>query len=334
MFRIFITRRIPDVGLNLLKKHKNFHVEMHHEKKDPYNAAPPIPRSVFLKRIRGIHAILPMLTETIDKEAFDAAGPQLKIVANNAVGFNNIDVTEAKKRGVVITNTPGVLNVSVAEHTVALMLALAKRIVEADGFTRAGKFKSWAPLLMLGTQLSGKTLGLVGSGRIGSMVANFAHHGLNMKILYTDVIRYPEIEKTVDAKKVSLATLCKQADVISFHVPLLPSTHHLIDTAQLNLMKKTALLINTARGPVISEQALLKALYNKKIAGAALDVYECEPLIDCDVTDHRALRKLPNVILTPHIASATHEARDEMAAIAARNIVAVLAGKKPLTPVV
>lgn len=333
MYRIFITRRIPDIGLQILKKHKNFRVEMHHEKKDPYNAAPPIPRSLFLKRIRGVHAILPMLTETIDKEVFDAAGPQLKIVANNAVGFNNIDITEAKKRGVIITNTPGVLNVSVAEHTIALMLALAKRIVEADGFTRSGKFKSWAPLLMLGTQLSGKTLGLVGSGRIGSMVARFAHDGLGMKVLYTDVVRYPEIEKTVGAKKVPLATLCKQADVVSLHVPLLPSTRHIIDMPQLNLMKKTALLINTARGPVVNETALLKALYNKKIAGAALDVYECEPLIDCDITDHMALRKLPNVILTPHIASATREARDEMAATAAKNIVAVLSGKKPLTQV-
>lgn len=333
MYRIFITRRIPDIGLQILKKHKNFRVEMHHEKKDPYNAAPPIPRSVFLKRIRGVDAILPMLTETIDKEAFNAAGPQLKIVANNAVGYNNIDVAEAKKRGVVITNTPGVLNVSVAEHTIALMLALAKRIVEADGFTRSGKFKSWAPLLMLGTQLYGKTLGLVGSGRIGSMVARFAHDGLGMKILYTDVVRYPEIEKAVGAKKVPLATLCKQADAISLHVPLLPSTRHLISMPQFNLMKKTAFLINTARGPVVSETALLKALYNKKIAGAALDVYECEPLIDCDITDHRELRKLSNVILTPHTASATREARDEMASIAAKNIVAVLSGKKPITPV-
>src|SRR3989344_4002659 len=209
MPKIFITRRIPEVGIALLKKHKNFTVSMYHEKKDPYNAAPPIPRKIFLNSIKGVDAILCMLTETIDKEAFDAAGPSLKIVANNAVGFNNVDVAEANARGIVITNTPGVLNKSVAEHTIALMLALAKRIVEADDFTRAGKFKAWAPLLMLGTQMSGKTLGLVGGGRIGSMVAGFAHHGLGMNVIYTDVIRYPEMEKELGAKKVSLQALCK-----------------------------------------------------------------------------------------------------------------------------
>ncbi len=333
MYRIFVTRRIPDIGIEILRKQKNFRVDVYKEKDPAYETAAPIQRSVLLKKVKGVHAILVMLTEKIDTELMDAAGPQLKIVANNAVGFDNIDIVEAKKRGIVVTNTPGVLNKSVAEHTIALMFALAKRIVEADTFTRAGKFKSWAPMLMIGTQLYGKTLGIVGGGRIGQMVAGFAHRGLNMNITYTDVIRYPELEKELGAKKVSLATLCKTADVISIHVPLLPSTHHLIDTPQLNLMKKTALLVNTARGAVVSEKAVLKALYNKKIAGAAFDVFECEPLIDCDITDHMALRKLPNVILTPHIASATKEARDEMAATAAKNIVAVLTGKKPLTPI-
>ncbi|MEK7102258.1 MAG: NAD(P)-dependent oxidoreductase, partial [Patescibacteria group bacterium] len=241
MLKIFVTRRIPDIGIALLRKHKNFRVEVYKEKDPAYDTAAPIPRSVLLKKVKDAHAILCMLTEKIDAELMDAAGSQLKIVANNAVGFDNVDISEAKKRGIVVTNTPGVLNVSVAEHTIALMLALAKRIVEADTFTRAGKFKSWAPLLMIGTQLSKKTLGLVGGGRIGKMVAEFAHNGLHMNIIYTDVIRYPEMEKELGAKKVSLEALCKQADVISLHVPLLPSTHHIIDTPQLNLMKKTAL---------------------------------------------------------------------------------------------
>jgi len=317
----------------LLKKQPDFKIEMWKEKKNPYHAAPPVPRKTFLQSIKGVHAILPMLTEKIDAEVFDAAGPQLKIIANNAVGFNNVDLEEAKKRGIIITNTPGVTSVAVAEHTIALIMALAKRIVEADRFTRAGKYKSWAPLLLIGTELQGKTLGLVGGGRIGFQVAQFAYHGLGMKVVYNDVIQNKHLETDLKAKKIGLMELCKKADVISLHVPLLPSTKYLFDTKQFNAMKKTALIINTARGPVIKEKALLHALYGKQIAGAALDVFECEPLIDCDIKDHMALRELDNVIITPHIASATKEARDQMSLVAARNIVAVLNGKKAETPV-
>lgn len=319
--------------MKLLKAKKDFEVKVWQDKRDAYGSGPAIPYKKFLKEVKGAHAILCMLTEKIDEPVIKAAGPQLKVIAQNAVGYNNIDLIAAKKHGVTITNTPGVLSRAVAEHTIALIMAISKRIVEADRYTRAGKYKSWAPLMMLTTELSGKTLGLVGGGRIGSATAHFAHHGLGMKILYTDVIKNKHLEKEVKAKKTSLLNLCKKSDVVSVHVPLLPSTKYLIDTKQLAAMKKTAFLVNTARGPIVREKALLRALKKKQIAGAALDVFECEPLIDCDVTDHMSLREMENVILTPHIASAATETRDEMAKIAAKNIIAVLGGRKPLNPV-
>lgn len=319
--------------MKLLRAKKNFDVVVWKDKRDAYGSGPAIPHRTFLRSIKGADAILCMLTERIDESVFKAAGPNLKVIAQNAVGFNNIDLHAAKKHGVTITNTPGVLSRAVAEHTIALMMAISKRIVEADRYTRAGKYKSWAPLMMLTTELSGKTLGLVGGGRIGSAVARFARNGLDMKILYTDVVKNKHLEKEVGAKKVSLLNLCKKSDVVSVHVPLLKSTKYLIDTAELSAMKQTAFLINTARGPIVREKALLKALKKKSIAGAALDVFECEPLIDCDIKDHLELRKMENVIITPHIASAAKETRDEMAMIAAKNIIAVLSGKKPLNPV-
>ncbi len=332
--KIFITRTIPDAGMKLLKTKKNFEVKVWHDKRDVYGSGPAIPYKNLLKEIKGADAILCMLTEKIDEGVFKAAGSQLKVIAQNAVGYNNIDIKAAKKYGVTITNTPGVLSRAVAEHTIALIMAISKRIVEADRYTRAGKYKSWAPLMMLTTELSGKTLGLVGGGRIGSATARFAHHGLGMKILYADVVKNKQLEKDVSAKRVNLLNLCKRSDVVSVHVPLLPSTKYLIGTKELAAMKETAFLVNTARGPIVKEIALLRALKKKQIAGAALDVFECEPLIDCNVKDHMALRDMENVILTPHIASAAKETRDEMAKIAAKNIIAVLGGRKPLNPVI
>lgn len=292
-----------------------------------------IPRKDFLRLSKGKDAVLPLLTEKIDEEFFMAAGPKLKIVANYAVGFDNVDLAAAKTRGVVVTNTPSEsVNESVGEHTFALMLALSHRITEADHFAKRGRYTGWKPNLLLGSNVRGKTLGIIGAGRIGSNVATHGVKGFGMKLLYSDLRRNPELEKEFKAKYVSQETLLKQSDFVSLHVPLLPSTKHLISTKQFRMMKKTAFLVNTARGPVVDEKALLKALKAGRIAGAALDVFECEPAIDCDLRDNLELKAFENVILTPHIASATIEAREGMAEVAAKNIVAVLAGKKPLTP--
>jgi lactate dehydrogenase-like 2-hydroxyacid dehydrogenase len=246
----------------------------------------------------------------------------LRVIANYAVGFDNIDINAATKHGILVTNTPGVLTESVAEHAVALMMCLGKRVLEADTFTRKGKYKYWDPNLLLGTEFDGKTVGVVGVGRIGSVFCKFAH-ALNMKILYSDVNAATDIEQQYGARKVELDELLRESDVVSIHVPLLPSTRHLIDANKLKLMKKNAFLINTSRGPVIDEKALVVALKRKQIAGAGIDVYEFEPKLV------PGLAKLPNVILTPHIASGTYEARNEMSLLVAKNVLAALNGQTP-----
>lgn len=322
-YNVLVTRDIPDEGLALLKKEKNI-------KLDIYEKDTPIPRKELLKRAKGKDIILSILTEKMNKEVMDAAGDSLKMIANYAVGFDNIDLKEAAKRNIVVTNAahPNVSE-SVAEHTIGLMFALAHRIVETDKFTRAGKYKSWGPKLLLGTDLVGKTIGIIGTGRIGSGVVRRLHDGFDMKVLYHDIQKNPDLEKQTGAKYRSLNQLLKQSDFVSLHVPLLPSTKGLIGTSELKLMKKTAFLINTSRGPVVQEKALLKALTKGEIAGAGLDVYECEPLIDCDPKDNLELRKLDNVVLTPHTASATIETRQAMSVVAAKNIIAFIKGKKP-----
>ncbi len=327
MYTIFVTRKIPEAGLQLLKAPKNFRVRVSLSDR-------LLTKDELKKKVRGVDAILSLLTDTIDGEVLDAAGSQLKIVANYAVGFDNIDLDAAKKRGIVVTNTPGdLVTEAVAEHTFSLIMALAHRIVESDTFTRQGKYKGWEPLLFIGTLLRGKTLGIVGLGRIGISVARRAVHGMGMKVVYFDWRRNKKFEKEYGARSMpTLDALLQSSDVVSLHVPLLPSTRHLMSTKQFAKMKPNAYLINTARGPVVDEKALLIALTKKKIAGAALDVFECEPSIDCDLTDHLALKKMPNVILTPHTASASQEARDQMAELAAKNIIAVLSGKSSLNP--
>lgn len=326
MPRIFIARPLPEPAISLLKKQKGFVV-------DVYEKDEIIPRKELLKRIKGADAVLPILTDRVDKEFFDAAGPQLKIVANYAVGFDNIDLKEAKKRGVIITNTPVTEAAeSVAEHTIGMILALAHRMVEGDTYARAKKYQGWSPNHFMGFDLKGKTLGLVGLGRIGKLVARHALLGFGMKIVYTDLNRDKGFETEFQAKYLSQENLLKQADIISLHVPLLPSTKYLIDTAEFSLMKKTALIINTSRGPIIREKALLRALRTKRIAGAGLDVFECEPAIDCDLTDKLELKSFSNVLLTPHTASATLEARQAMSKMAADNIISVLNGKPPISP--
>ncbi len=327
MQTIFVTRKIPEAGLKLLKAKKNFHVRV-----SPYDRV--LTKTELKKNVKGVHAILSLLTDTVDGEILDAAGKQLKIVANYAVGFDNIDLEAAKKRGVVITNTPGELvTEAVAEHTFALIVALAHRIPESDTFTRQGKYKGWEPMLLTGTLLLGKTLGIVGLGRIGIGVARRAVKGMGMRVVYFDQRRNEEFEKEYGAKYMpTLDALLKVSDVVSLHVPLLPSTRHLMSTKQFARMKRTAFLVNTARGPVVDEKALLVALAKKKIGGAALDVFECEPSIDCDITDRLALKNMSHAILTPHTASASKEARDQMAELAAKNIIAVLSRKTPLHP--
>ena len=311
--KIFVTRKIPESGIKLLQK--SCHVKI-------YPKDQVIPKDELIKEVKQCDALLCLLTDKIDKEVIDA-NHKLKIISNYAIGFNNIDVAYATKKGIPVTNTPGKAIVdAVAEHTIALMFAITKRIVEADQFMRAGKYKTWEPLLLLGMELVGKTIGIVGLGRIGSGVAQRAK-AMGMKMVYYDVKRNADFEKEFSAHYLSLNDLLKSADVVSVHVPLLPTTKHLIGNKELSLMKKTAYLINTSRGQVIDEKALAQSLKHKKIAGAGLDVYEFEPKLTAGLT------KLPNVVLTPHIASATIEARSEMSLDAAQNILAVLRGRKP-----
>lgn len=320
--RIFITRPITDDGVKLLKKKYAVDVYKHDR---------IIPRTELLRRLKAkpYDAVLTILTERVDEAFFKAAGPQLKIVANYAVGFNNIDLSAAKRHGVAITNTPGdEINESVAEHTIALLFALAHRIVEGDDYVRLGKYKGWDPSLLIGTDFVGKTVGVVGAGHIGMRVMQRLYDGFHIKLLYTNQTGNKEAEKRFGARRVGLKELLRRSDFVTLHVPLIPSTHHLIDSAELKLMKKTAYLVNTSRGPVVSEKALTAALKARRIAGAGLDVFENEPVIP------ELLKRLPNVITTPHIASATIEARQAMSRTAAENIIAVLSGKKPRNSIV
>lgn len=286
-----------------------------------------LPREQLLAKVKGADAILSLLTDKIDGELMDAAGPQLKIIANYAVGADNINLKDASARNVIITNTPDVLTESVAEHAIALIFALAHRIVESDQYMRDGQYMGWAPMLFLGNDLVGKTLGLVGFGRIGEAVAKRMADGFEMKILYYDVKRNEEAEQKYKLEYRDLEGLLKDSDFVSIHVPLTPETKHLISAERLKIMKKTAYLINTSRGPVVDETALVEALKSNEIKGAALDVYENEPKMAPGLAD------LPNTVLTPHTASATEETRSAMSELAAKNIIAVLEGGEALTPV-
>lgn len=317
MLKIFITRQIPEAGIKMLKD-KGYQVDI--SQKDGV-----LTKNELISELKdkNYDAVICLLTDKIDDEIFEAVGTQCKIFANYAVGFDNINLESAKKRGVIITNTPGVLTETVAEHTFSLLLAIAHRISEGDKFTKAGKYIGWGPMLLLGADVSKKTLGIIGLGRIGSRVAFHANKGFEMKILYYDPKPNPDFEKEYEARFVDLDTLLKESDFVSVHVPLLPETRHLISEKQLKMMKKTAFLINTSRGPIVDEVALVKILQDKIIAGAALDVFEKEPeLIP-------GLVNLDNVILTPHIASATIETRSKMSQIAAENIISALEGKEP-----
>lgn len=315
MPKVFVTHRISGPGLGLLKA-AGFRAVVHPGKRPPT-------RSQLLKGSKGCDALLTSLTDHVDDAVFDAAGPQLKIVANYTVGFDNFDLAAFKRRGILAANTAGSSDTAVAEHAAALMFAVAKRLAEADRFVRSGKYKGWDPDLLPGVELSGKTLGVIGLGRIGSGLAYRAHHGLGMQVLYHDVARNDAFEQAETARFAEIGELLERSDVVSLHVPLLPSTRHLIGAKELRWMKKTAILVNTSRGPVVDEKALVAALKAGRIAGAGIDVYEFEPRLS------PGLAKLPNVVLTPHTASSTKEARDEMSRMAAQAIIDVLSGKTP-----
>lgn len=319
--KIYITREIPEVAEHLLRDAG--HIVEVSAKSDLLTH-----EELLAELVRAQpDAVISLLTDSMNASVFDAV-PSIKIIANYAVGFNNIDIIEAKKRGIVVTNTPDVLTDSVAEHTITLMLSIAKRIGESERFIRSGKYTGWGPMLLLGTELKGKKLGLLGAGRIGGRVAEIASKGFGMSVCYYDVRKNESIEQNAGAMYCETPDMVlKDSDFVSVHVPLLDSTKHMINAEHLALMKKSAYLINTARGPIIDEHALVEALKNNVIRGAALDVFENEPALA------PGLSELENVVITPHTASASDTARNAMAEVAAKNILAVLAGNAPLNPV-
>ena len=314
---IFITRKIPGPGIKMLEE-KGYTVDF-----NPKTYPPSQRQIIRALRRKPYDAVITLLTDKIDARVFDSA-PTVKIYANFAVGYDNYDVLEAKKRGIVVTNTPGDYTTCVVEHAFALMLGLTTRMVEGDDFIRRGKFQGWSPTHFIGTDLKGKKLGLIGAGRIGELVARSATRGFDMSVIYHDISRNEKIEKEYGAVFApTVEEVLAQADIVSLHVPLLDSTRHLINEARLKMMKPTSFLINTSRGPVVDEVALVRALQTGVIRGAGLDVFEFEPRLV------RGLTKLPNVILTPHIGSARESARNEMSTVAAENIIDFFEGRSP-----
>lgn len=293
---------------------------------DVHGGESPLPKTELAARLQGRQGLICLITDVIDDELL-ASCPTLKVVANVAVGFNNIDVAAATRRGIAVTNTPDVLTDTTADFAWALLMAAARRVVEADRYVRDGRFKQWEYMVLLGGDVHGKTLGIIGFGRIGRGMARRAL-GFDMRILYQDAVPADAAtERALSATRVDLPTLLRESDFVSIHTPLLPETRHLIDAAALKAMKKTAYVVNAARGPVVDEAALVQALREGWIAGAGLDVFEEEPKV------HPGLLGLANVVLAPHIASGSYETRLKMANLAVDNCLAVLEGGRPLTPV-
>jgi len=279
-------------------------------------------RRDLLAAARGRQGLVTLLSDKIDAEVMETAGDDLRVVANYAVGFDNIDTAWATDHGIAVANTPDVLTNATAEIAAALLLSVARHVLEGDRMMRAGEFTGWGPMLLRGTELYGKTTGLVGGGRIARAFGRIAR-GFGMDLVYFNRSAKPDYEAETGARKVDLDELLEVSDVISLHTPLLPSTRHLIDRAALDRMKPGALLINTARGPVVDEAALVEALRDRRIAGAGLDVYEFEPKMV------EGLAELPNVVLAPHVGSATYEARAAMARMTAQAVIDVIAGRQP-----
>ena len=313
--KVLVTREVPEAGLRLLE---DFDVTVLSEE--------PPERDELLEAVRGAGGILTTLTETLDAEVMDAAGEDLKVIANMAVGYDNIDIEAATERGITVTNTPGILEETTADTAFMLLLAAARRLGEAERFLRAGRWKAWGPKQFTGPDVWGKTLGIIGFGGIGQAVARRAR-GFDMKILYTARSRKEDAEKEFGARHVKLEELLQQSDFVSIHTPLTDETQHLIGEKELGAMKSSAVLVNTSRGPVVDEAALAETLENKSIFAAGLDVYEEEPKV------YPKLLELENVVLAPHVGSASIETRDNMAETAAENLRTVLDGEEPPNPV-
>jgi glyoxylate reductase len=317
--RVFVARRIPDAGLSVVTGATDATV---------WQDDLPPPRDELLRSVAGCDGVLTLLTDRVDDEFLDAAGPQLKVVSNYAVGFDNVDVPACTARGIPVGNTPGVLTETTADLAFALMMAAARRLPEGDRYVRAGKWKTWGPMLLLGPDVHSATIGIVGFGRIGQAVARRAA-GFGMKILYHDVHRAdPAIEAEHSATFVPLEMLLAQADFVSLHVNLTPETRGLINSEKLGWMKPTAIIVNTSRGPVVDGAALATALRDGQIFAAALDVTDPEPIPNDD-----PLLSLDNCLVVPHIASASHATRSKMAEMAAANLLAGLRDERLPTPV-
>lgn len=315
-WKVYVTRMLPGPALDILRERCDVEVNPHEES---------LSHDELLRQVKSRDGIITLLTDKVDREIIEAGStgnPSLRVIANYAVGYDNIDVACATDHSIFVSNTPDVLTDTTADFAWALMLSIARRIPEAERYARAGKFTGWSPTLFLGGDIYHKTLGVVGVGRIGEAVA-LRSPGFKMRVLYTDVRHNYELERTVGAQRVDMDTLLRESDFISLHVPLIPETHHLIGRRSLSMMKPTAYLINTSRGAVIDEEALAEALRNRIIAGAALDVFEHEPRITPE------LLTLENVIVVPHIASASFQTRSKMASMAVENVLSALSGKTP-----
>lgn len=315
--KVLVTRQIPREGLDLLAAQCELDINQEDR---------TLSKEELKHRLADKDALLSLLSDPIDGDVL-AAGPRLKVVANYAVGFNNIDVAAATARGITVTNTPGVLTETTADLAWTLLMSAARRVVEGDSLTRAGRFTGWGPMLLLGCDIYGKTLGIIGLGRIGEAMVKRAH-GFDMNVLYYSAHRKsPEEESRLGVRYAALDELLGQSDFVSLHAPLTNSTRHMIGQRELEMMKPTAVLVNTARGPMVDERALVDALRAGKIAAAGLDVYENEPALEPGLSD------LPNVTLLPHVGSASLDTRTRMAEMVARDILAVLEGRTPAHPV-
>jgi glyoxylate reductase len=313
---LLVSRHLPEPALALARARASLRLPAEDRR---------LTRDELLAQLEDADGLVCLLTDTID-EGLLAAAPRLRVVANVAVGYNNIDVEAATRRRIVVTNTPGVLTETTADFTWALLLAAARRVAEADAFTRAGQFTEWGLMLLLGGDVYGKTLGILGLGRIGRAVARRAR-GFAMRLLYHDAVRDPDAERDLAVRYCDKDAVLREADFVTLHVPLLPETRHYIGERELRLMRPTAYLVNASRGPVIHEAALVRALREGWIAGAGLDVYEDEPRV------HPGLLECRNAVLAPHIASASRETRLRMATMAVEDALAILEGRRPAHPV-
>jgi glyoxylate reductase len=311
--KVYVNRLIPEEALKKLAQSCDYRI---------WEGELTVPRDVLLSEVAEVDGLLSLLTDKIDAPIMDAA-PKLRVISNMAVGFDNIDVHEATRRKIVVCNTPGILTETTADFAFALLLAAARRVVEGERNVKEGKWKTWGPMILLGHDVHHATLGIIGLGRIGAEVAKRAK-GFDMKILYYDSVRRPELEKTLGVEFRDLKTLLGESDFVTVHAPMLPETYHLIGEEQFKTMKKTAIVVNTARGPIVDPKALYNALRNHQIAYAALDVTEPEPIPLSD-----PLLTLNNILIVPHIASASVATRTKMALMAVDNLLAALKGERP-----